>query len=1271
MTTETLTIQTLQLNVEHDNLGERLATIVGQFEQEGDLTNAEKVRQLIEKLQDGEFAIAFCGHFSAGKSTMINTLLGADILPSSPIPTSANVVTIRGGESYARAYLNDGDYLEFDVAKDLEKIKNYAVDGTVVERIDISTPSDLLKPNVSVMDTPGIDSTDDAHKVATESALHLADVVLYMMDYNHVQSELNFAFTKTLKDRGKPVYLVVNMIDKHMDYELDFNAYRESVIDGFATWGIEPDGLFFTSLRKPDHPENMYEALQAKISELFVEKDSLLVNSIVASAAHLIDEHRKVIAAQNAEKKRNHQSVLDRIENQDELLADAETARSKYQAILRAPEELAEGMKKEINSLLDNAKLTPFQTTELGGAYLKSRKPGFKVGFLFGTKEKTQQEIENRLAALFTDFQDKVKSNIDWHIRDLLVKIAEKHGVREEAYAKSVYEEFSVDYDASLLASLVKEGGLSSDEYMYQYAKDISAEVKSLYRREAQRFIERAVLVAEGIAKEQGAELAAEVGAADDILAAKRALQGLENAEKGYVARLIDLLIGTDSAALNNAKAIAHAQAAATVVQGDVETADAEEETTVEFSPIKVLTGSEPAAKPKTTAPVSVFKNPDSVATKMEGFKSQLHETAGKLRTAAGSVQEITGLKSLAQAMTARAERLEQNVFTVALFGAFSAGKSSFANALLGEMVLPVSPNPTTAAINKILPPTEQYPHGSVRVKIKSVTDITLDVQGSLAVFGLTATTLDDAMTEISTIDPSTVQPNAKPHFSFLKAVAKGLAPIRDYLGHEILVDMDEFKAIVGREEKACFAEWIELYYDCPLTAQGITLVDTPGADSINARHTGVAFNYIKNADAVLFVTYYNHAFANADREFLIQLGRVKDTFEMDKMFFIVNAADLAKDEEELRGVVGHVRKNLISCGISMPRIYPVSSQTALLARMHEKGELAASAEPVYRQRTGRLDGELMPATEALQLSGISSFEKDFLSFTIQELTQIAVQSALAEIKRATATLDDLLQTANENESDRAAKRLAADTAISQAKAGIRAADVSSEEKALYKEVDELIYYVNQRVFFRFSDMFKEAFNPSVLQDDGRDLKQALRGSLDELVRSIGYTLGQEMRATALRVEKYVNISGKRVSERLSDVVQKAAPKLVLAPYQPRSFDTPDVPETLDVTLSDFAQTLSIFKNAKDFFERNGKGEMADTLEKQLQAPVSTYLAGMTEQLKKEYTARFTTVVSELKDDSAAQVDEYFAGILAALSANINVEQLAGVREQVGQLIEE
>ncbi|WP_249686057.1 dynamin family protein, partial [Bacillus velezensis] len=69
---------------------------------------------------------------------------------------------------------------------------------------------------------------------------------------------------------------------------------------------------------------------------------------------------------------------------------------------------------------------------------------------------------------------------------------------------------------------------------------------------------------------------------------------------------------------------------------------------------------------------------------------------------------------------------------------------------------------------------------------------------------------------------------------------------------------------------------------------------------------TDVSFQYIKNAGAILFVTYYNHVFSRAGREFLIQLGRVKDTFALDKMFFLINAADLAESEEVCGMVKGY-----------------------------------------------------------------------------------------------------------------------------------------------------------------------------------------------------------------------------------------------------------------------------------------------------------------------------------------------------------------------------
>ncbi len=139
----------------------------------------------------------------------------------------------------------------------------------------------------------------------------------------------------------------------------------------------------------------------------------------------------------------------------------------------------------------------------------------------------------------------------------------------------------------------------------------------------------------------------------------------------------------------------------------------------------------------------------------------------------------------------------------------------------------------------------------------------------------------------------------------------------------------------------------------------GVTLVDTPGADSINARHTGVAFDYIRNADAILFITYYNHAFAKADREFLIQLGRVKDAFELDKMFFIVNAIDLAETKDEEEDVKNYVRNELQRFGIRFPKIYGVSSLNALREKV-ENSDLQSGMQPFeesfYRFLKGRFN---------------------------------------------------------------------------------------------------------------------------------------------------------------------------------------------------------------------------------------------------------------------------------------------------------------------------
>src|SRR5699024_10071695 len=92
-------------------------------------------------------------------------------------------------------------------------------------------------------------------------------------------------------------------------------------------------------------------------------------------------------------------------------------------------------------------------------------------------------------------------------------------------------------------------------------------------------------------------------------------------------------------------------------------------------------------------------------------------------------VLDLPGFKSIVEDLREKRDRLNNRELTIALFGAFSAGKSSFSNALFGEQILPVSPNPTTAVINRISPVTEDYKHGTVIITLKDECTLATDIR--------------------------------------------------------------------------------------------------------------------------------------------------------------------------------------------------------------------------------------------------------------------------------------------------------------------------------------------------------------------------------------------------------------------------------------------------------------------------------------------------------------------------------------------------------------
>ncbi|WP_338379160.1 hypothetical protein, partial [Enterococcus faecium] len=106
-----------------------------------------------------------------------------------------------------------------------------------------------------------------------------------------VQSELNFLFTKELLEAGKELYLVVNMIDKHREEELKFEDFKKSVSDSFAAWGVQPKGIFYTSLKKPEIKHNQFPQLLQVLQDRIHDRERVLPESVFHSLVKVAEDH--------------------------------------------------------------------------------------------------------------------------------------------------------------------------------------------------------------------------------------------------------------------------------------------------------------------------------------------------------------------------------------------------------------------------------------------------------------------------------------------------------------------------------------------------------------------------------------------------------------------------------------------------------------------------------------------------------------------------------------------------------------------------------------------------------------------------------------------------------------------------------------------------------------------------------------------------------------------------------------------------------------------
>lgn len=138
-------------------------------------------------------------------------------------------------------------------------------------------------------------------------------------------------------------------------------------------------------------------------------------------------------------------------------------------------------------------------------------------------------------------------------------------------------------------------------------------------------------------------------------------------------------------------------------------------------------------------------------------------------------------------------------------------------------------------------------------------------------------------------------------------------------------IPVDDVISILRHGEQASLKRLsdyvVEQFYPIEFL-RNITLVDTPGTNSIVQRHQEITEDYIPRADLVLFVTSIDRPLSESERKFLEYIREWGK-----KVVFVLNKID-TKSDEEIAQVVDYLRSNVRTIFGFDAVILPVSTKT-------------------------------------------------------------------------------------------------------------------------------------------------------------------------------------------------------------------------------------------------------------------------------------------------------------------------------------------------------
>jgi GTP-binding protein EngB required for normal cell division/gas vesicle protein len=301
-------------------------------------------------IEENEYNVVVCGEVKKGKSSLLNAIIGQEILPVNNEIATSQVFRISNSEQESfelvftdgtRQAISKKELSHYGSQVDANRDGEPVFKGRSLAFIQVNVPITFLPKGVSLVDTPGLGALYKSHEWITQSYLRHASAVVFVLDPESPITAQEKAFILRALDVTEDILFLMTKIDKFAPEVWDAQLQRDASLlaDIYAEKGcvmpqimpVSSVGLMKASTSKVEQlknislknshfPEFKSELIKMMFKGVGVNRTALALKEAsdhTAKIQRMIDDMLRVCSVDSSKEEK---LIIDRIEHQQETL---------------------------------------------------------------------------------------------------------------------------------------------------------------------------------------------------------------------------------------------------------------------------------------------------------------------------------------------------------------------------------------------------------------------------------------------------------------------------------------------------------------------------------------------------------------------------------------------------------------------------------------------------------------------------------------------------------------------------------------------------------------------------------------------------------------------------------------------------------------------------------------------------------------------------------------------------------------------------------------